>query len=232
MIPMIPMNRRLIVVATALLALCLFAAAGFFYKRDDAAPPVLAVSGGTFVRSHSPVIGPETAPVTIVEFFDPACEACREMYPYVKQILDAYPTQARLVVRYAPLHAGSDVAVRILEAARAQGKFETMLEVLLARQPEWASHHAPNLEAAWELAALAGLDLERARREAFTPAVDAVLAQDLDDVRTHAVRKTPTFFVNGKPLPSFGPQQLYDLVSEEVRLQPAAADRPQSVPRE
>jgi protein-disulfide isomerase len=229
---MIPMNRRLIVAATALLALCLFAAAGFFYKRGNAAPPVLAVSGETLVRSHSPVIGPETAPVTIVEFFDPACEACRAMYPYVKQILAEYPTQTRLVVRYTPLHAGSDVAVRILEAARAQGKFETILEVLLARQPEWASHHAPNLEAAWELAALAGLDIERARREAFTPAVDAVLAQDLADARTHAVRKTPTFFVNGKPLPSFGPQQLYDLVSEEVRLQPAAADRPQSVPRE
>jgi protein-disulfide isomerase len=113
--------------------------------------------------------------------------------------------------------------VRILEAARAQGKFDTILEVLLAKQPEWASHHAPNLEAAWELAALAGLDIERARRDAFTPAVDRVLEQDIADVNANGVRKTPTFFVNGKPLPSFGPRQLYDLVTEEVRgVQPGS----------
>ncbi|MFS8328883.1 thioredoxin domain-containing protein, partial [Vreelandella titanicae] len=33
------------------------------------------------MRSHSPILGREDAPVTIVEFFDPACEACRAFYP-------------------------------------------------------------------------------------------------------------------------------------------------------
>jgi protein-disulfide isomerase len=210
------MNRRVIVIATSFLALCLFVGAAFVYKRGSE-PPAPVLGGDTFERPHSPVIGPQAAPVTIVEFFDPACEACRAMYPYVKRILSTYPTQVRLVVRYTPLHTGSDEAVRILEAARAQGKFETVLETLLARQSEWASHHQPNLEQAWQVAASAGLDMERARREAFTPAIDRVLEQDLADVRANDVRKTPTFFVNGKPLPSFGPQQLYDLVTEEVR---------------
>lgn len=210
------MNRRAIVIATSLVALCVFAAAALLYERRDA-PPALTASTDTLVRPHSPIMGPKTAPVTIVEFFDPACEACRAMYPYVKQLLAMYPTQVRLVMRYTPLHTGSDEAVRILEAARAQGKFDTVLEVLLARQQEWASHHSPNLPAAWELAGLADLDLERARRDGFTPAVDRVLEQDMADVRANDVRKTPTFLVNGKPLPSFGPQQLYDLVSEEVR---------------
>ena len=31
------------------------------------------------------------------------------------------------------------------------------------------------------------------------------------------VDRTPTFFVNGKPLPSFGQQELFDLVNSEVR---------------
>jgi protein-disulfide isomerase len=210
------MNRRAIVIATALVALCVFAGAAFLYQRGEQSPAP-SLSDDTLVRPHSPIIGPQAAPVTIVEFFDPACEACRAMYPYVKQILAEYPTQVRLVVRYTPLHTGSDEAVRILEAARAQGQFDTVLEVLLARQPEWASHHAPNLKEAWELAALAGLDIERARRDAFTPAVDRVLEQDGADVRANAVRRTPTFLVNGKPLTSFGPQQLYELVTAEVQ---------------
>ena len=36
------------------------------------------------------------------------------------------------------------------------------------------------------------------------------------DVALARVTQTPTFFVNGKPLPSFGPQQLVDLVNSEV----------------
>ncbi len=207
------MNRRAVVIATALVALCFFAGAVIIYSRSGDA----RAGADTFVRSHSPIIGPAAAPVTIVEFFDPACEACRAMYPYVQRLLASYPTQVRLVMRYTPLHAGSDEAVRILEAARAQGKFETVLEALLARQADWASHGAPNLEQAWQLAGLAGLDLEMGRREGFAPAVDRVLKQDMADARANGVRQTPTFFVNGKALTSFGPQQLYTLVRQEVR---------------
>jgi len=72
------------------------------------------------VRDYSPVIGLENAPVTIVEFFDPSCEGCRAMYPYVKEILAEYPDNVRLVLRYVLFHGGSEEAVRILEAARNQ----------------------------------------------------------------------------------------------------------------
>ena len=46
----------------------------------QAVPP----ASPTLVRTHSPVVGPVEAPVTIVEFFDPACPGCRAYYPYVK----------------------------------------------------------------------------------------------------------------------------------------------------
>ncbi|CCV09425.1 DSBA oxidoreductase (fragment) [Mesorhizobium metallidurans STM 2683] len=50
----------------------------------------------------------------------------------------------------------------------------------------------------------------------MTPEVDAVLAQDVADVKAVGITGTPTFFVNGKPLPSFGRKQLEDLVKAEV----------------
>jgi hypothetical protein len=43
--------------------------------------------------------------------------------------------QVRLVVRYAPLHHGSDTAVKILEAARQQGKYWEALERPWPRSP-------------------------------------------------------------------------------------------------
>ena len=43
-----------------------------------------------------------------------------------------------------------------------------------------------------------------------------MIAQDLADAQTLNVTKTPEFFVNGKPLPSFGYEQLKTLVDEAL----------------
>jgi protein-disulfide isomerase len=211
------MSKRLLVALTALVFVIAFAGGAFLYDRNGKAS-VLAETriAESLVRPHSPVIGPAQAPVTIVEFFDPMCEACRAFYPIVKQIMAAFPNEVRLVLRYTPFHEGSDVAVQILETARTQQKFQPVLENLLANQPEWAMDGAPNLEKAWSFAGGAGLNVQRAKAEASKPEITRVLEQDVADVKANNVRQTPTFFVNGKPLTNFGPQQLYDLVQREV----------------
>lgn len=174
------------------------------------------VEKSRLVRMHTQIIGPQNAPVTIVEFFDPACETCRAFYPIVKQIMAQYPGQVRLALRYAPFHQGSDQVIKLLEAARKQDLFTPVLEALLAAQPEWADHHAPKLALAFKTAEDAGLDLSRARRDMETPEIQAVLAQDVEDLTALQISQTPTFFVNGSSLPSFGPEQLARLVAEEV----------------
>lgn len=211
------MTRRTLVLLTSLIALFAFAGGAFVYEQQRAVTAALAVGeGDALVRPHAPIMGSKDAPVTIVEFFDPSCEACRSFYPIVKQIMGMFPNHVRLVLRYTPLHQGSDEAVRILESARLQGKFEPVLEVLVARQPEWAIHGAPDIAKAWAFAGSTGLDVERAKRDAASPAITRVLEVDLADVKANAIQRTPTFFVNGKPLTSFGPQQLYELVRQEV----------------
>ncbi len=188
-----------------------------------AVPPTAATNAplapelaARLVRDHSPVIGPRDAPVTIVEFLDPACEACRAFAPVVKQILFMHPDKVRVVIRYAAFHQGSDEAVRLLEAARQQGKFEIALNALFDGQQEWASHHAPDVDRAWQLAAAAGIEMARARRDARSPQADEVLRQDGEDVVALKVERTPTFFVNGRELSDFGDRQLLELVNQEV----------------
>lgn len=212
------MNRRILAIAgVSAVAIAIFAGAAYFLtqtERQEAAPKL--VDGAPLVRAHSPVLGPPNAPVTIVEFFDPACEACRAFYPIVKEIMAQYPDKVRVVLRYAAFHEGSADAVRILEAARLQGVFQPVLEALLEGQPVWSPHDGPQLDKAWEAAAGAGLDLERAKRDSILPAISATLAQDAADVATVGIRQTPTFYVNGKPLTNFGPEQLRELVKNEV----------------
>lgn len=212
------MNRRFVVILTAVFALSAFAVGAYRYSLTNASsPPVeAAAEDDRLVRAHSPVLGPQEAPVTIVEFFDPACETCRAFHPLVKQIRQRFPTEVRVVVRYAAFHKGSDVAVRILEASRLQGKYEEVLEAILEAQPRWAAHHNPDLDKAWDAAAAAGLDLRRARNDMLLPGITATLNGDMADIRAIGVKKTPTFLVNGKPLTTFGAKPLIDLVISEV----------------
>jgi protein-disulfide isomerase len=169
------------------------------------------------VRFHSPVLGRADAPVTIVEFLDPACSACSAFAPVVKQILFIHPDDVRVVVRYAAFHAGSDEAIRVLDAARRQGKFDETLTALFDRQEEWASHSAPNPAQAWQIAAESGVALAKARKDARSASVDGLLRQEAEDRAALKVERTPTFFLNGKPLPSLSAKQLFDLVSAEVK---------------
>lgn len=213
------MNRRLLVLGAVALAIVVFVAGGYFYTQANrpVAPSTTVVSDTTGLeRFHSPVIGDMNAPVTIVEFLDPSCEACRAFYPIVKQIMDRYPGRIRLVIRYTPFHQGSDEAVRILEAARKQNLFQPVLEALFAGQPSWAADGNPNLQQAWVVAAATGLDMAKARQDAVSDDVTGVLKQDIADVEKFGVSKTPTFFVNGQELIDFGPQQLADAVSAAV----------------
>ena len=218
------MNTRKLLALAVLLILGLAFYFGMDAYRDRTQADQDArvdVGKSRLVRMHTPIIGPQNAPVTIVEFFDPACETCRAFYPIVKQIMAQHPDKVRLALRYAPFHHGSDQVVKLIEAARKQGLYTPVLEALLATQPEWADHAAPNIGIAFEAATRAGLDMERARQDMETPEIQAVLAQDIEDLTALQVSKTPTFFVNGRSLPSFGPEQLARLVAEEVaKVQP------------
>ena len=106
--------------------------------------------------------------------------------------------------------------VTLLESSKSQGKYQTVLEAVLAAQPTWADHGQPNIENAFKVAEQAGLDLTKARQDIEKPGMQALLQQDIEDLTALQVTKTPTFFVNGRSLPSFGPDQLAALVAEEV----------------
>ena len=213
------MNAKKITVVglVALVALFFYLGLNAYQKQTQTAQEVQVKAEQTrLVRMHSPVFGPQGAPVTIVEFFDPACETCRAFYPLVKKLMAQYPNDVRLVIRYAPFHQGSDQVVKLLEAAKIQGKYETVFEAVLAAQPAWADHVQPNIETAFKVAEQAGLDLVKARQDIEKPGMQSLLRQDIEDLTALQVTKTPTFFVNGRSLPSFGPDQLTALVTEEV----------------
>ena len=172
-----------------------------------------------FVRDHSPTRGSDDAKVFIVEFMDPACETCAVFAPFVKKIMTAYPGKIKLVLRYAPFHDGADNFVRILEAARLQGKYWETLDVMFKTQGIWASHGNWQPQRLWEVLPEAGVDIKQIRKDMHSPAITKIIEQDMADAKTLNVQKTPGYFVNGKPLQNFGSRQLFALIKSELEAQ-------------
>ena len=169
-----------------------------------------------FIRDHSQMFGSDDAKVYLIEFMDPACETCAAFSPFIKQIMDANPGKIKHVIRYAPFHHGADNFVKILEAAKKQGKYWETLDIMYKSQRYWASHSNPQPQKIWQFIPQAGVNVEQIRRDMNDPAIAKLIDQDLADAKTLNVRKTPGFFVNGKPLQTFGSRQLLQLVQDEL----------------
>ena len=215
------MKKSTLVLASAVVLASVFGAGAYYYKAQQAEEigNLAANAGSVFVRAASPSLGAESAKVQLVEFFDPACEACRMMYPFVKSLLRAHDGKLRLTLRYAPFHEGSDYVVKILEAARLQGQevYWKSLEAILASQPSWADHGRPNPQMVWDFLEGTGLDIPKAKQDLNNPGIAALMKQDAKDLATLKINKTPSFFINGKPLTEFGQNQLRAQVEKEIR---------------
>lgn len=213
------MFRNALIAGGILLLVAAFGVGIYVDSSNRAGTPAAApaTDASALTRFHSPTIGEAGAKVHIVEFFDPACGTCRDFYPFVKRLMAENPGRIRLTLRYAAFHKGSDQVVKLLEAARKQGKLWPAIEALLATQDQWTVQHVARVDLALPLVARVGLNAEQLKQDMQSPALDELVRQDLKDAVTLNVTQTPEFFVNGRPLPSFGYEQLKTLVEQALR---------------
>ena len=212
-------SRRSFVAAAFVVLVLALVAATFLYESDDtqSLQAEAAARQAALASEHSPALGDPGAKVHIVEFLDPACETCALFFPMVKQWLAEVPGKIQLSVHHVAFHPGSDYAVRILEASRKQDKYWQTLEALLASQNQWVQNHTVQPDRIGPAIAGVGLNMEQLTADMNTVEVMQRIEQDKKDSILLKVSATPEYFVNGRPLPSFGQQQLANLVREELR---------------
>lgn len=140
-----------------------------------------------------------TGNITIVEFSDLQCPACKSVQEPLKQLLTKYDGKVKLVYRHFPLttiHKNAVLAAQASEAADKQGKFWEMHDILFDRQTEWEKADDPTGKFA-EYAATLGMNKEVFMTDMQSQDVkDAVMNDNLAATR-YALSGTPTFFVNG-----------------------------------
>jgi protein-disulfide isomerase len=178
------------------------------------------VAAGTPAPGGGRIKGPADAPVTLTEFGDYQCPACRSYHPIVDELMRRYPTQLKLQFHHFPLvqiHANAMLAAQVAEAAGDQGKFWEMHDLLFLQQHMWAS--STNARSFFtSLASQLGLNAGQ-----FTQSLEAVQTRDriLADVakgRDANIPGTPTFFINGQLVPgSPGVDELALLVERALK---------------
>ncbi|MFA5894786.1 MAG: DsbA family protein [Candidatus Shapirobacteria bacterium] len=156
------------------------------------------------IKKDDWVKGPENAPITIVEYLDFECEACRVYYPIVKQLKDEYKDKVRFVVRYFPLpnHRNSMASAQSAETAGKQGKFWEMYDKLYDTQQEWGEKQVVTPSVFEEYAKQVGLDMDKYKNDVNSAEVRDRINRDKNSASSLGIQGTPTFFINGERIPN------------------------------
>ena len=140
--------------------------------------------------------------VTLVEFLDFECEACKAAYPFVEQLRDDYDGRVTFVARYFPMpgHANAENAAVAVEAAARQGRFEDMYHRMYETQTEWGERQDSQADVFRGFAEGMGLDMADYDAAVGDPTTLERVLRDREDGLALGVEGTPTFFLNGEKL--------------------------------
>ena len=166
--------------------------------------------------------GPESAPVTIVEFSDFQCPYCSRVVPTIEEALKVYGSQVRLVFRQFPLsmHKDAQKAAEASLCANEQGKFWGLHDAMFANQ------QALGVEQLKGKAAELGVDATK-----FNACLDGgkfaqQVATDLAEGSQAGVSGTPAMFVNGRFVSGAVPfDQLASIIDDELQRKGIKSNR-------
>jgi protein-disulfide isomerase len=187
-------------------------------------PNTPAAAGTTEVQrvnastDGDPSIGPEDAPVTIIEFGDYQCPYCQSWYQQTfDQLMANYPGQIRFVYRDLPLpgHPESLPAAEAANCAGEQGDYWKFHDALYNGQ------YSLGRTAYEQYAADQGLDMA-----AFSACLDDHRYQDeikadAADATRFGLNGTPSFVINGRILIGSRPfEDFKAIIDEELAVKP------------
>lgn len=144
-----------------------------------------------------PSIGPDNAPVTIIEFSDYQCPYCQAWYQQVyQQLLASYPNQIHFVYRDLPLpmHPESVPAAEAADCAGEQGAYWKYHDALFNQQygldRTAYEHYASDL----------GLDMQSFKTCLDSQRYLSEVEADAADAARVGLNGTPSFVINGRVL--------------------------------
>ena len=165
-------------------------------RQRQAPPPEDFSKVHDITAAHSPVIGKQGAPVTIVEFVDFECPYCARFHPPMVEAAKAYPGKVNYIIKNFPLnfHKNAMSSAKAAFAAGEQGKYSEMADALLLNGKSLSE------EKYEELAKSLGLDVDKFLKDYKEKDAqwEDYIKKDMALGAKVGVRGTPSFYINGK----------------------------------
>lgn len=142
--------------------------------------------------------GEKNAKVTLVEFSDLQCPACKRYEPWVQQLTKDYPKDLKLIYKHFPLssiHKNALTAARAAESAGKQGKFWEMHDLLFAKQDEWEGLNDPS-DMFTSYTKMLKLNIDTFKKDLDDKEIANKISADEAEGTDLGVNSTPTFFLN------------------------------------
>lgn len=171
---------------------------GLVWLAGNDPTPVLVIDGTVDAQDH--VRGNPQAPVTVIEYSDFQCPACRYYEPLLTQLVTDFGDQVAVVYRHFPLttiHANAQAAAQAAEAAGRQNKFWEMHDLLFERQSEWSADRRA-AETFEQYATELGLNLDQFKTDYNSTDVRDVISRQVASGLAADLPGTPSIFINGQ----------------------------------
>lgn len=159
---------------------------------------------GRLAELGRPVVqGDPNEPVTITEFADFQCPACRSFHASVKPQIDAtYVETGEAQFHFydfplTTIHAHAFLAARAARCARDQGQFWLYHDVLFARQSQWSVSTSPSRQFV-EYAGEVGLDQESFETCLRSDRFADVVTAEIHLARGLGITGTPSLIVSAR----------------------------------
>jgi|SRR3989339_1641964 len=191
----------------AIFTLAILAFGIFFVNKSSIESPVATKEESKkilTIKNDDWIKGQPNPPITVVEYLDFECEACRVYYPITKRLKEEYGDKVSFVVRYFPLpnHKNSMTSAMAAETAGKQGKFWEMHDILYDNQKTWGEKQVADPTLFEEYAKQIGLDMEKYKNDIATQEIKYRINRDSKEATSLGIQGTPTFFINGERIPN------------------------------
>jgi protein-disulfide isomerase len=165
------------------------------------------------LEQDDPVLGPDNASLTIFEFSDYQCPACRRNHEVVREIRQAYRDRVRWVFKDFPMpgHQWARGAALASHCAAEQGKFWEYQDLLFASQDELST------ERLTQLARELDLQMEPFNRCLEVGKFQAHIDRDIEQGKKFGFNTTPTFVINHRVVSGAPPAGRFrQIIDEEL----------------
>ncbi|ANK12446.1 DsbA family protein [Erythrobacter neustonensis] len=156
------------------------------YEEQEAVSRLAQMGGEVFAPFPGVVLGNPQGKTVLVEFTDYNCPYCEASLKDVNRLIAENP-DLKVVIREWPIFEGSDTASRMALAAGMQGKYRAFHDAMFQSGDVTAAARA------------AGLDMDRAARDAASDAVSTEIARNLELARALGFTGTPAWVAGKRP---------------------------------